>query len=100
MRVNVYVFTRRFTLVEPERMHPVDDHLVRVKHIESIYDVLRYVGSIELEELEKAGLSDLVDRLKRTREATINNSNAIKIIEGVLKTRIPSNTVYIVLRLT
>ena len=99
MRVDVYVFTKRFTLVDLERMHPIDNHLIRARHIESVYDVLRYIGSLDLEELEKAGLSNIVDKLKRAREVIVYDNNAIKVVEDVLKVRIPSNTAYIVLRL-
>jgi len=99
MRVNVYVFTRKYTLVDPEKMHPIDDHLIRAKHIESVYDVLKYVGSFDLEELEKVGLKGLAEKLRRDREVVVRDKNAIKVLEEVLKAKIPPNTTYIVLRL-
>lgn len=99
MQVNVYAFAKRSSLIDPKNMHPIDDHLIRAMHIESIYDMLNYVGSVDLEKLEKAGLNDIVDRLRRRREAIINDNNVIKIIEDILKVKMPSNAMYIILRL-
>lgn len=99
MQVNVYAFVKRSSLIDPKNMHPIDDHLIRAMHIESIYDMLNYAGSVDLEKLEKAGLNDIVDRLRRHREATINDDNIIKIIEDILKVKMPSNAMYIILRL-
>jgi len=99
MRVDIYVFVEKFVLVDPENIHPIDDHLIRAKHIESIYDVLKYVGSVDLEELEKVGLKNIVDKLRRNKEVTIYDRNVVQAIEKALKIKIPPSTTYIVLRL-
>ena len=80
MRVHVYLFMSRSSLIEPERLHPVDDHLIRAMHIESIYDVYVYAGCIELSELEKTGLDgNIVFKLRRYGEALVKGDEAKRI---------------------
>ncbi len=79
MRVKVYIFTSRSSLVDSERMLPVDDHLIRAMHIESIYDVYSYAGCLGLRELTGCVSNDVVFKLKKYGEALVRGHEAEKI---------------------
>jgi len=99
MRVDVYAFVKKYSLVEPERMHPIDDHILKAMHIESIYDMLSYVGSTDIDKLEKAGLTDLAEKLRRYGEIVVKEENIVNtVLTKVLGKNIEGHAVYLVLR--
>ncbi len=80
MKARVYVFTSRSSLIDPERLHPVDDHLIRAMHIESVYDVYAYAGCIDLDRLDREVLDEsVVFRLRKYGEALVIGDEARRI---------------------
>lgn len=98
MRVDIYVFFKRSTLIDPKIMHPIDEHLIRAMHVESIYDVLHRIGSVALSELEKKGFPEVVEKLKKYYEAVVEGEKAINILRDLLGLK-DKEIRYLVLRL-
>ncbi len=95
MKIHVYVFRERSALIDPEKFHPIDDHLIRAMHIESIYDVYQYVGCYDLAQLHGLG-ADVVSKLKRYGEVVLRGE-AAKRIARMLK--LDMTVKFVVLRL-
>lgn len=53
MKVGIFVPIKRSTFVPPERVTPVDMHLVISKHIEMTYDVLKLLDVANETRLER-----------------------------------------------
>ncbi len=103
--VSVYAHTLRSSLVEESKYSFVDEHLIRSLHIESIYDVIQFIGEINMDELVGVVREDYIKKLKQYREVIVTGEDADRILERInvnskSTTTIKPGTGYVVLRLS
>jgi len=98
LKIEIYSFLSRSTLIDENTLNIIDDFLIRIAHDESIYDVLVKIYEGHLDDIINKLNDDELAKLKRYHYLVLKKNDARKILKAINKEPQSPDLKYIVIK--